>query len=109
MFNRKNKPIYVTAVIAAGGSSARMQGQNKLLINIGDIPVIAHSLLAFEHCDVISEIIISAHESHLETYAEIAAQYNIKKLTKVVKGGKTRLESVYNAVIQASKQADCIL
>ena len=109
MFNRKNKPIYVTAVIAAGGSSARMQGQNKLLINIGDISVIAHSLLAFEHCDVISEIIISAHESHLETYAEIAAQYNIKKLTKVVKGGKTRLESVYNAVIQASKQADYIL
>jgi 2-C-methyl-D-erythritol 4-phosphate cytidylyltransferase len=109
MSSKNNKPIYVTAVIAAGGSSARMNGESKLLFNIGDIPVIAHSLLAFQNCDLISEIIISAHESNLQKYADIAAEYNITKLTKVVKGGSTRLQSVYNAVVESSKKAGYIL
>ena len=109
MLNKKNKPIFVTAVIAAGGSSARMNGENKLLIDIGGMPVIAHTLMAFESCDMISEIIISAHENHLQQYADIATRYNITKLTRVVKGGATRLDSVYNAVIESSKKADYIL
>ena len=105
----KNKPAFVTAVIAAGGSSARMNGENKLLIKIDGIPVIVHTLMAFQNCDIISEIIISAHEKHLQEYADLALQYNITKLTKVVKGGATRLESVYNAAIESSKKADFIL
>ncbi|MBQ2865519.1 MAG: 2-C-methyl-D-erythritol 4-phosphate cytidylyltransferase [Clostridia bacterium] len=106
---KKNKPVFVSAVIAAGGTSSRMNGDNKLLLEIGGIPVIAHSLLAFQSCDSISEIIISAHESHLQTYADIAQYYDITKLTKVVKGGDTRLQSVYNAVKECSKKADYIL
>ena len=109
MLNKKNKPAFVTAVIAAGGSSARMNGENKLLIEIGGMPVLAHTLIAFEGCDIISEIIISAHEKHLQEYADLAVKYNITKLTKVVKGGETRLHSVYNAVIESSKKAGYIL
>ena len=109
MLNKKNKPAFVTAVIAAGGSSARMNGENKLLIEIGGIPVLAHTLIAFESCDIISEIIISAHEKHLQEYADLAVKYNTTKLTKVVKGGATRLQSVYNAAIESSKKADYIL
>ena len=109
MLNKKNKPAFVTAVIAAGGSSARMNGENKLLIEIGGIPVLAHTLIAFESCDIISEIIISAHEKHLQEYADLAVKYNITKLTKVVKGGATLLQSVYNAAIESSKKADYIL
>ena len=104
----KNKP-FVTAIIAAGGSSSRMNGENKLLISIGNIPVIAHSLITFQNCEAISEIIIAAHEMHLEQYTDIAKKYGITKVTKVVNGGKTRLHSVYNAVSASSDKSEYIL
>ena len=31
---KKKKPVFMTAVIAAGGSSARMGGENKLLAEL---------------------------------------------------------------------------
>ncbi len=111
MFNLKkvrNRP-FVSVIIAAGGSSSRMNGENKLLMNIDDKPVLAHTLIAFERCDFIDEIILSAHEDRLAEYADIAEKYNIKKLSKIIKGGNTRLQSVYNAAIETSQKAKYVL
>ena len=111
MFNLKNnkKRPFVSVIIAAGGSSSRMNGYNKLLMTIDDKPVLAHTLTTFEYCDFIDEIILSAHEEHLVEYAQLAEKYNIKKLSKVVKGGSTRLQSVYNAAIETSRKAEYLL
>ena len=106
MFSLKktNKKPFVSVVIAAGGSSSRMHGENKLLAMIADKPVLAHTLLAFEKCDL-----IDAHTEKLMEYAAIATRYDIKKLAKVIKGGNTRLQSVYNAAIEVSPKCDYIL
>ena len=106
--NSKKKP-FVSVIIAAGGSSSRMNGENKLLVNIGDKPVLAHTLIAFEHCEYIDEIILSAHEDRIVEYAQLAEKYSIKKLLKVIRGGNTRLQSVYNAAIETSKRAEYLL
>ena len=46
----------VPVIVVAGGSSTRM-GQNKLLINIGGIPVLARTLKMFQQSESISNII----------------------------------------------------
>ena len=106
---KKNKNHFVSVVIAAGGSSSRMNGDNKLVKCIGGIPVLAHTFLAFENCSLIDEIVLSAHEDRLDEYVSIAEKFKISKLTKVVKGGSTRLQSVYNAAVEVSDRADILL
>ncbi len=107
-FKKKKQKPFVTAILAAGGTGSRM-GQNKLLIEIGDMPVIAHSLKALESCDLIDEIIISAHRDHIVEYGNIAKEYGISKLSVIISGGNTRTESVYNGISQASEKSKFIL
>ena len=46
LFHRKkDEPLRCTAVVAAAGSSARMEGQDKLLLILGEQPVLAHPSL----------------------------------------------------------------
>lgn len=105
---KEKKPPFVTAVIAAGGSSTRMGGENKLLIELDHYPVLAHTLLAFERCPAISEIIVAARSDMIIPYSNLAAELKLQKLKCVVEGGKTRTESVYFGACQASEAAQYI-
>ncbi len=107
LFGKKKKQTpFVTAIIPAAGSSRRMGGGNKLLMELDGVPVLGRTLLALEGCDCIREIIVAAAEDQIVTYAELAKALNITKLTKVVKGGDTRQESVYKAALEASPQCE---
>jgi len=106
LFGKKKKQSpFVTAIIPAAGSSRRMGGGNKLLMELDGIPVLGRTLLALESCEIIQEIIVAAAEEHIVTYAELGKALGITKLTKVVKGGDTRQESVYRAALEASPEA----
>ena len=48
---------YVTAVIVAAGNSTRMGGVNKQFLLIDGVPVLIRTLLAFEECENVNEII----------------------------------------------------
>lgn len=109
LFKKKEKKPFITAVIAAGGSSSRMGGENKLLAEVGGMPVLAHTLLAFEINGNIDEIIIVAKGDMLITYADIAKSFEIGKATHVIAGGETRAHSVYKGVCAASPEADYVL
>ncbi len=104
----KKDEAVCSAVVAAAGSSARMKGTNKLLADIDGMPVLVHTLTALNRCRKISEIIVVTREADLSTVAAMCSTYNISKLTKIVIGGKTRLESVYNGVMQVSPKAKLI-
>lgn len=106
---KKKKTPFITVVIAAGGSSTRMGGENKLLAEIAGQPVLVHTLRAFDRNPNISEIIISAKEDMVLTYAALARDHGIGKITQVVAGGADRCESVYKGVIAADPQASYIL
>lgn len=106
---RKKAAPVISAVIAAGGSSTRMGGENKLLAELGGLPVLARTLAAFENNGNISEIILVAKEDMLFTYTDIAKAFGITKLSQVVSGGATRAESVYNGVCAASPESTHVL
>ena len=97
-----------TAVIAAAGASARMDGEDKLFIEICGAPVLAHALMAYQNCALVNEIIIVVREDNLETAAGVCKAHGIEKAGKVIVGGETRFASVYNGVFAVSRDAGLI-
>ena len=87
--------MYNTAVVLAAGNGTRMGiDKSKLLIEIGGKTVIERSVAVFENMAEIDEIIVVCRECDVERFSELLPQDNI---TFVI-GGKTRQESVKNAV-----------
>ena len=101
------KKINCSAVIVAAGSSTRF-GNDKLFEPLCDIPVLAYSLMTFENCKYIEEIIVVTESEKIEKVAELCDRYNINKVTKVVIGGSTRLESALSGVSETNKKCDLI-
>ena len=99
---------FLSAVIVAAGSSVRMGGEDKIFLPVSGIPVVARSLLAFENCGDVSEIVVVTKESSVERIKSLAEEYGIKKLKTVVPGGATRAESVRNGVLSVSSEADFV-
>ncbi|MBQ7124660.1 MAG: 2-C-methyl-D-erythritol 4-phosphate cytidylyltransferase [Oscillospiraceae bacterium] len=102
-----SKP-FLSAVIVAAGSSARMGGTDKIFMPIAGVPVIARSLLAYENCEDVSEIIVVTKEDSIKKIKAAAEEYGIKKLKNVVPGGATRAESVRCGVLAVSDEADFV-
>lgn len=98
---------YCTVVIVAAGSSQRM-GKDKILMQLGDRPVIAHTLKAFQDSDVIDEIIVVTRFESIQEIADICNTYGISKASKIVRGGKSRAESSLIGVCEASDEATVI-
>jgi len=88
----------VCAVLVAAGSSRRMGGENKLMMELGGIPVLAHTLMAFERCDVIDDIVLVCREEDIVPYSQLAQDFAVSKLRTAVRGGDSRTASVLAGV-----------
>ena len=80
----------VAAVIVAAGRSERMAGLDKLLTPLAGRPIVLHSLLAFERCELVDEIVLVARAELEERLRALAEAAGIAKLSFVVRGGETR-------------------
>jgi 2-C-methyl-D-erythritol 4-phosphate cytidylyltransferase len=65
----------------------------KQFMELGGLPVVARTLMAYEAANTIHEIIVVAREDELPLYEGFKETYGLSKLTKIVKGGATRQES----------------
>lgn len=95
-------------IVAAAGSSRRMGGDNKLMQPIDGVPVLAHTLLALEHAALVDEIVVAAREEDLILFGDLCKIYGVTKPVKIVRGGETRLESVYAASLECRAEAEFI-
>ncbi|MBO5929233.1 MAG: 2-C-methyl-D-erythritol 4-phosphate cytidylyltransferase [Clostridia bacterium] len=89
--------MVVSAVIVAAGGSTRM-GKPKQFLEINGCPLIVYTLKAFEQCDRVDDIVLVARKEDFATMEHLIEQYNIQKIKKVVAGGDSRQESVWNGV-----------
>lgn len=106
-FKSKDKGNRCAAVIVAAGNSRRM-GRDKILLDLGGMPVIARTLLAFQQSDCIDEILVVTRHDRLQEIADICYNNGITKTVKVVSGGVTRAESALAGVSQVSDDIDII-
>ena len=98
----KRRPA-CAAVVPAAGSSSRMKGTDKLFFEFDGIPVLVRTLIKLQACEYIDEIVIATREEMLGHVAGLCEEYKIKKVTKIVKGGESRLHSVLSGVRAVDK------
>jgi 2-C-methyl-D-erythritol 4-phosphate cytidylyltransferase len=65
--------------VAAAGASTRMNGQNKLFIDIDGKPVLAHTLRALEASRRIEEIVVVTRREEIERVARLCAEEDLRK------------------------------
>ena len=99
----------IPAIIVAAGNSTRMLGVNKQFAEIGGVPVIARSLLAFENSENVSRIILVVKADDVFELQMLAKKYNITKLSDIVCGGNSRQESVANGLARLSSYESDVL
>lgn len=105
----ENENKIVSAVIVSAGNSTRMGGINKQFLEIDSMSVIAHSILAFQKCEYVDEIVIVTRESDIEEIKNLINKHSFEKVSSVVCGGETRQLSVYKGVVNTSKNADTVV
>lgn len=85
---------YTCAVIPAAGTASRMGGENKLMLALGDIPVLIRTLSVFSACAEIDEIIIACRPADIIPYGKLIQDFGLTKVTNIVCGGENRTQSV---------------
>ena len=109
-FKRKGKQRqsgFCSAVIVAAGTSSRM-GEDKITRELGGIPVIVHTLLAFQRAPEVDEIVVVTREELVPEVADLCRQFQIDKASKVVRGGDSRLQSARLGTLEARREAELI-
>lgn len=95
-------------VVAAAGSSARMGGTDKLFAPVDGIPVLVRTLQALSASPYIHEITVVTRADRLLDVGDLCRGACLPKVTQVVVGGGSRLESVYKGVNQLSAKVKLI-
>jgi 2-C-methyl-D-erythritol 4-phosphate cytidylyltransferase len=98
----EGKEMPCAAIIVAAGNATRM-GKNKQFATLLGVPVLARTMMAFENCSDIRDIIVVAKESEIADVQRLADEYHISKVTAVVAGGKERQDSVANGLAAVKK------
>ena len=93
----------LTAIIVAGGSSRRM-GFDKTFALLGDRPVVAHSIAAFEATSCVDSIILVARAERITELREVIARCEFRKVAAVVPGGTHRQDSVSAGLSHLSEE-----
>ena len=99
----------VSAIILAGGRGKRM-GRNisKQYICVNGKPILYYTIKRFLECKSVDNIVLVLPEDEIEYCKEkILNKYSLK-VDKIVKGGKERQDSVYNA-LSAMKDTEIVL
>ncbi len=88
------------AIIPAGGVGRRMgDGIPKQYLPLAGIPIIVHTLKAFQYSPVIDEIFLVVPEGDIpEVRQEIVERYGLSKVGLILPGGKERQDSIHNAL-----------
>lgn len=107
LFQASEKQPSCSAVVLAAGGSVRMRS-DKILARLGEIPVLARTLMPFQASECIREIVVVTTAEKLQEVTELCREYNIGKVSKVVTGGKTRAESALTGVSEVSGNAGLI-
>ena len=97
----------LSVIIVAAGSATRMGGSKQLIPILG-IPVIGRTIMAFDRCLLVKDIIVVAREDEMCDIQKIVDRYEISKVTEIIIGGSTRFMSVQKGLERCGKSAGYI-
>ncbi|MDR0536945.1 MAG: 2-C-methyl-D-erythritol 4-phosphate cytidylyltransferase [Tannerellaceae bacterium] len=91
------------AIIFAGGVGQRMNSKSvpKQFLELYGKPIIIYTLEVFEAHRDIDGIVISCVNGWIEHLSSLIKHFNLTKISRIVKGGETGQDSIYNALAAA--------
>jgi 2-C-methyl-D-erythritol 4-phosphate cytidylyltransferase len=98
------------AIIPAGGKGLRVgiaikgNAAPKQYLKVGGKEIIVYTLQVFQKNKLIDKIIIAAEPNFFNLLLRLIKKYKLTKVKLIVEGGKTRQDTVYNALL--SSEAD---
>lgn len=97
-----------TVVIFAGGVGKRMHSKDipKQFLKMHGVPIIVHTINIFQDSSAIDNIVISCVENYIDYMNKLVKKYNLTKVKKIVAGGKTGQESIFNGLKAAEAVGD---
>lgn len=100
-----------SAIIPAGGVGKRLGGDlPKQFTELNGVPMIVHTLKIFENTPGVESIVIPVHSDWYRLTHELVEKNNISKVREIVIGGKTRQESVANALhTKTAQESEIVL
>ena len=108
LFKKKPAPPTCSAVIVAAGSARRMEGIDKMLASLGELPVLVHTLYAFQDAPAVDEVVVVTREDLLVEVSRLCREFALDKVKKVVVGGEERILSVQAGLGEISAQAELV-
>lgn len=102
------KPKNCSAVIVAAGSARRMEGIDKVLAKLGELPVLVHTLYAFQDCPLVKEIVVVTREDLLTEVGRLCKEYDLNKVKKIIVGGAERINSVRAGLSEVDPEAGLV-
>lgn len=101
---------YVTAIIAAAGMGTRMKRKlNKQFLTIDNTPVLEHTLRKFDKSKYVDYIIVVIKETDISYLGEVLSKLKLNKKFKIVYGGPTRPDSIFNALKNLPEETEIVL
>jgi len=86
-------------VIPASGSGIRFGGKvPKQFLKVNGREIISYTLRKFNSIEFIKGIIVVTKPEYFPLISEIASKYRFSKITGIVAGGETRMDSVFNGL-----------
>ena len=86
------------AIIVAAGSASRMKGVDKIFLEVAGMPVLAHTIRAFQDSRAIGSIVVVLSAANIVKGKELVKKYRYDKVRAVCEGGSTRQQSVGNGL-----------
>lgn len=100
----------LAVVIVAGGKGTRMKSaESKQYLLLENRPIVVHTLQLFQHIPEIHEIILVVGEFDIERSQALVNEYQLTKVSQIVKGGLQRQDSVYEGLKVLSKEIEWVL
>ena len=99
------------AIIPAGGAGKRLKSHiAKQYLLLDSMPVLVHTVKAFQESDAIDEIIMALPPDDLVGIRQdLIEKYALSKVTQVVAGGNERQDSVKNCLAAIADKCDLVV
>ena len=95
------------ALITAGGSGTRMGMEiPKQFLTVNDKPIIVYTLERFQNHPAIDSIIVACKDGWENILSSYVKQYNLTKVSSIIKGGENGQESIKNLIFEANNLYD---
>lgn len=109
LFRRRKKEtgLSCSVVVVAAGASTRM-GFDKVLADVGGVPVIVRCLRSFEEAPSVSEVVVVTRTELVPEVARLCQDFGLSKVAKVVRGGEDRTQSARLGTLECSRKAPLI-